>query len=80
MISVGGMATLFASLGEPVGVAMFTFLLAKIVGRSHNSVFASATAVVLRPTPAGPAKAEVTGQRKTVFHLLLAPLYPFFSP
>ncbi|MBU2574406.1 MAG: hypothetical protein KKH28_10060 [Elusimicrobia bacterium] len=31
-------------------------------------------------TPSGAAKVEETGQRKTVFHLLLVPLYPFFSP
>lgn len=31
-------------------------------------------------TTAGPAKVEETGQQKTVFHLLLAPLYPFCAP
>lgn len=28
----------------------------------------------------GTARVETIGQRKTVFHLLLAPLYPFFAP
>lgn len=28
----------------------------------------------------GTARVETTGQRKTTFHLLLAPLYPFFAP
>lgn len=28
----------------------------------------------------GMARVETVGQRKTVFHLLLAPLYPFFAP
>ena len=31
-------------------------------------------------TPAGTARVEEAAQRKTVFHLLLIPMYPFFSP
>lgn len=31
-------------------------------------------------TSTGPVKVETLGQNKTTFHLLLAPLYPFFAP
>ncbi|MBI4801759.1 MAG: hypothetical protein HY796_04455 [Elusimicrobia bacterium] len=31
-------------------------------------------------TPSGAARVEETARRNTVFHLLLVPLYPFFSP
>jgi len=31
-------------------------------------------------TPSGTAKIEETAERNTVFHILLIPLYPFFSP
>ena len=32
------------------------------------------------PAATGTAKVETIGTNKTIFHLLLAPLYPFFSP